>query len=89
MVVSVSLVKQPGKRIANAISGSTRGQCDGKLSGGACAVAWSAPAWDIEGRTYAESGRSPATIFFLPLPPCFPSFDEQGGEAENGLEGPS
>ena len=38
MVVSVSLVKklrkQPGKRIANAISGSTRSQCDGKLSGG-------------------------------------------------------
>jgi hypothetical protein len=40
MVVSVSLVrKQPGKRIANAIaiSGSTRNQRDGKLSG------WLAP----------------------------------------------
>jgi hypothetical protein len=49
----------------------------------ACAVAWSAPVWDIGGDPYAESGRTPATIFFLSLPPCFPSFGEWGGEAKS------
>jgi hypothetical protein len=34
----------------------------------ACAVALNAPALDIGGHTYAKSGRTPATIFFLSLP---------------------
>ena len=55
---------------------------------GSCAVVWSDPARGIGGHTYAESGRTPATIFFLSLPPCFPSFGERGGEAKNCPEGP-
>jgi hypothetical protein len=95
MVVSVSLVKklrkQPGKRIANstATPGSARSQRDGTLSGVACAVAWRDPTWDIGGHTYAENGRTPATIFFLSLPSCFPGFAERSGEAKNGPKGRS
>src|SRR5579883_247782 len=36
--------------------------------------------------TPAESGRAPATTCFLLLPPCFPGFPDQGGEAKNGPE---
>src|ERR1700733_6648683 len=54
-----------------------------------CAVAWSGTGRGIGGHTYAESGRVPATIFSLSLPPCFPGFAEPGGEARNGPGGPS
>jgi hypothetical protein len=54
-----------------------------------CAVAWSGTGRGIGGHTYAESGRAPATIFSLSLPPCFPGFAEPGGEARNGPGGPS
>ena len=52
-----------------------------------CAIAWNDRARDVGGYTYAESGRTPATIFFLSLPPCFPGFAERRGEARNDLEG--
>jgi hypothetical protein len=54
-----------------------------------CSVAWSGTGRGIGGHTYAESGRAPATIFSLSLPPCFPGFAEPGGEARNGPGGPS
>ena len=54
-----------------------------------CAVAWSDPARDIGGHTYAGNGRTPAAIFFLSLPLCFPGFVERSGEAKNAPKGRS
>ena len=54
----------------------------------ACTVASSAPALDIGGHTYAKSGRAPSTIFFLSLPPCFPSSGESGRGSKNCPDGP-
>ena len=48
-----NLSKQPGKQFENtiAISGNTRSQRGGKLSGGRTSIAWSRPDRDIGGHT--------------------------------------
>jgi hypothetical protein len=62
------------------ISASVRSRHYGKLSGGLAPLPGVARVGAFGGHTYAESGRAPATIFSLSLPPCFPGFAEPGGK---------
>jgi hypothetical protein len=82
------MVVEPGKRIANAISGSTRSQCAGKLSGGLAPLLGARRLGTLKAVYMPKVAVRSLRSSSCRLPHASPVFDEQGGEAENGREGP-